>query len=86
MDNKQANAVIGANLRGLRGKRGYSREKLHDLSGVPVITIRRIEGGLRAAPVDVLLELCKALGVNAGDFLNAAQAEIEQVTSAQAGE
>ncbi|MFE3060647.1 helix-turn-helix domain-containing protein [Nocardia sp. NPDC059239] len=86
MDSGQANALIGANLRGLRGKRGYSREKLFELSGVPIITIRRIEGGTRAAPADVLIQLCNALGVNVGDFLDDVQAELKQITRANAGE
>lgn len=83
---EQANAVIGANLRGLRGKRGYSREKLFELTGVPVITIRRIEDGKRAAPVDTLMTLCTALGVKIGDFLDAAQKELDELARPQTGE
>ncbi|MFI6368893.1 helix-turn-helix domain-containing protein [Nocardia sp. NPDC050630] len=78
LDVELANAVIGANLRALRAKRDYSREKLFELSGVPVITIRRIEDGKRAAAVPTMMALCQALDVDLGRFLDDAHKEINE--------
>jgi transcriptional regulator with XRE-family HTH domain len=78
VDAAAANAVIGANLRALRAKRKFSRQKLHELTGIPAITIRRIEDGERDAPAAVLIALCVALGVNAGEFLDHVQRELKE--------
>lgn len=79
MDVSQANAAIGANLRALRAKRDYSRVKLSELSGIPVITIRRIEDGERAAPVTTLIAICRALKADPGEFLNVIQQDLDKL-------
>ncbi|MBF6326818.1 MULTISPECIES: helix-turn-helix domain-containing protein [Nocardia] len=83
MNVEQANAIVGANLRALRAKHDYSRERLSELSGVPVMTIRRLEGGERAAQVPALMSLCAALGVNARDFMDAVETELKQLANGQ---
>lgn len=80
MDVAQANATIGANLRALRAKKGYSREKLSELTDVPVITIRRIEDGERAGQAPILLTLVRALGSTGKDFFDAVEAELDQIS------
>lgn len=82
IDYELANKIIGKKLRGLRAEQNWSREKLSEQAGIPIITIRRGESGERAVPVPVLLAWVRALGGNAADFLNAAEAEIDK-TSAQ---
>ncbi|WP_433592284.1 helix-turn-helix domain-containing protein [Nocardia sp. CA-145437] len=86
VDVEQANVIIGANLRALRAKKGLSREKLTELSGVPLRTLRRIESGERAASIPNLMELCKALGTNIGVFLDAAEKELDELARDEAGE
>jgi transcriptional regulator with XRE-family HTH domain len=82
MEIAQANAVIGANLRGLRGKNDYSREKLSELSGVPVITIRRIEDGERAASTPTLIALVRALNTTVSEFFDGIEAELDKISNA----
>lgn len=79
MDETQANAIIGSKLRGLRAEKDYSREKLFELSGIPVITIRRIESGARTAPVTTLIALCRALGTDPAEFLNVVQQDLDKL-------
>ena len=83
MDVTQANVVLGRKLRGLRAEKNLGRKQLSEKSGVPVITIRRIEDGERAAQVPVLMDLCRALDVKLGDFFNAVEAELDKLASAE---
>ncbi|WP_369024105.1 helix-turn-helix domain-containing protein [Nocardia cyriacigeorgica] len=83
MNVEQANAIVGANLRALRAKKDYSRERLSELSGVPVMTIRRLEKGERAAQVPALIMLCDALGVNIRDFMDEVETELKQIADRQ---
>ncbi|MGW5316753.1 helix-turn-helix domain-containing protein [Nocardia thailandica] len=78
MDVARANAAIGAALRGLRAERDWSREELAERSGVPAITIRRIESGDRAASITNVIVLCRVLGVSPGEFLDSVDRKIEQ--------
>ncbi|MEV6432902.1 helix-turn-helix transcriptional regulator [Nocardia sp. NPDC051463] len=86
MDASQANALIGANLRALRAKKDYSRAKLSELSGVPVITIRRIEDGERAVLTTTLIVLCRVLDADASEFLDVVQRELKEIGGAAASE
>jgi transcriptional regulator with XRE-family HTH domain len=74
----EANKAIGAKLRGLRAERDYSREKLEELSGVPVMTIRRAEDGSGAVKTPTLIALLRALDTPAGEFLDAVAKQIDQ--------
>lgn len=78
MDYDHANKIIGDKLRGLRAERNYSRDKLSEMTGIPVITIRRGESGERAVPVPTLLVWLRALKADAAEFLNSAQREIDK--------
>lgn len=86
MNVEQANVIVGANLRALRAKKDYSRERLSELSGVPVMTIRRLEKGERAAQVPALMSLCDALGVNVRDFMDAVETELKQLADGQSSQ
>lgn len=85
MDVQQANKAMGAKLRGLRGEKRYSRKKLSELSGVSVITIRRIEDGQRAVGFPDLLALTRAMEVDIGELMDAVQRELEKVPDTQPG-
>lgn len=86
IDTEQAKRLLGAHLRGLRGKKGLSREELFELSGVPVISIRRFESGERTPDAIVLLALCGALGVTLGSFADGFQRELEEMSKPDAGQ
>lgn len=76
---------MGAKLRGLRGEKALSRRKLVELSGVPLITIRRIEDGQRAAGFPDLLALTRALGADLGELMDSVERELKKVTDGQPG-
>lgn len=86
MDTDGANALIGERLERLRRSNRYSRERLFELTGVPAITIRRIETGQRSAAVPVLAVLTRALGVPVADFLNSIQKELDEIADRDAGQ
>lgn len=57
---------IGNTLRGLRGKKDISQEKLAEISGVSRATIARIEtGSIDGTRSTTLVKLAEALGVTA---------------------
>ena len=56
-------------MKNCRLAKGYSQYRLSDISGVPRITIIRIERGEVDPRVSTLGRISKALGVDVGDFL-----------------
>ncbi|WP_342801011.1 helix-turn-helix transcriptional regulator [Nocardia sp. No.11] len=74
----EANKAIGAELRAARAKRDYSREELSDLSGVPVMTIRRAEAGTAAIKAPTLIALCRALEVPVGPLMDLVAEQIDK--------
>lgn len=75
MDDERINKAVGAELRAARARRDWSREHLAKQSGVTVISIRRYERGERAVPVDSLVRLMSALGIDMSDIDRAIRRE-----------
>lgn len=59
---------IGKQLKNCRLEKGLSQYRLSDISGVPRITIIRIERGEVDPRISTLGRISKALGVEVGDF------------------
>lgn len=74
----EANKAIGSKVRGLRAEKNWNREELAERSGVPVMTIRRIEDGVAAAKTPTLIALLRALGAPVGEFLDTITEKIDQ--------
>ena len=72
--------AAGRELRGLRAKRGLSREELAAQSGISFKTLQRIEAGERSATMREVDSLCRVLGVTPRAFISAALAEVEGVS------
>jgi transcriptional regulator with XRE-family HTH domain len=61
---------ISDNLRKLRGKRGYSLEKIARLSDLSLNTIVKIENGVNQNPtIETLTKIAKALEVRVDDLI-----------------
>ena len=52
---------IGSAVRTIRIKRGMSQDELADKAGITLINVDKIENGKYNYPIDVLVEICKAL-------------------------
>ena len=64
------NNKIAENLRGLRGKKGYSLEKIARLADLSLNTIVKIENGVNTNPtIDTLTKIAKALEVGVEDLI-----------------
>lgn len=62
-------ARIAAGLRGERARQGYTQDRLAELSGLSLNTIRRLERGERRATAEQLLKLAAALEIPATTLL-----------------
>jgi len=61
---------ISDNLRKLRGKKGYSLEKIARLSDLSLNTIVKVENGVNQNPtIETLTKIAKALEVGVDDLL-----------------
>ncbi|KKR00608.1 MAG: Transcriptional regulator, XRE family [Candidatus Nomurabacteria bacterium GW2011_GWD2_39_12] len=61
---------ISDNLRKLRGKKGYSLEKIARLADLSLNTIVKIENGVNQNPtIETLTKIAKALEVGVDDLL-----------------
>jgi len=61
---------ISDNLRKLRGKKGYSLEKIARLSDLSLNTIVKIENGVNQNPtIETLTKIAKALEVGVDDLI-----------------
>jgi len=66
----QETATIGGRLRRARLSRGLTQDELAELSGVPVVTISRIENNRYGTPrPPTVRKLATALGVTPGWLL-----------------
>lgn len=73
---KVIDRALGAELRGLRSKRGLSQDQLAERSGIGKRTIIRLESGERPMSMDQLYKICRALDVRPSVLLNAMENEI----------
>lgn len=61
---------ISVNLRKLRGKKGYSLEKIARLADLSLNTIVKVENGVNQNPtIETLTKIAKALEVGVDDLL-----------------
>lgn len=61
---------ISDNLRKLRGKKGYSLEKIARLADLSLNTIVKIENGVNQNPtIETLIKIAKALEVKVDDLI-----------------
>ena len=61
---------ISDNLRKLRGKKGYSLEKIARLADLSLNTIVKIENGINQNPtIETLTKIAKALEVGVDDLI-----------------
>lgn len=63
-------------LKRLRTERGWSQQKLADVSGVNKATINQVEQGKRSPSIQTLENLARAMGAEVGDFFPKAQASL----------
>ncbi|MEV0031385.1 helix-turn-helix transcriptional regulator [Nocardia sp. NPDC050793] len=73
---KRIDIALGAELRGLRSKRGLSQDELAKASGISKRTIVRLESGERPMGMDQLYKLCRALRIKPSQLINAVEAEV----------
>jgi len=62
--------TIGDRIRSARGER--TRREISDASGLSEATIYQVETGRATPDLDTLVKLARALGVRAGDLIDAA--------------
>ena len=61
---------ISDNLRKLRGKKGYSLEKIARLADLSLNTIVKVENGVNRNPtIETLTKIAKALGVGVDNLI-----------------
>lgn len=61
---------VGKRISELRGKAGYTQNRLAELSGVSQSHLRRVELGQSRITVDHLEMICDALGMSLKDFFD----------------
>lgn len=75
-EEKDIDVALGAEVRGLRSKRGLSQEQLGALSGIGKRTLIRLEAGERAMSMPQLYKICIALGIKPSTLINAMESEL----------
>ena len=61
---------VSSNLRKLRGKKGYSLEKIARLADLSLNTIVKVENGVNQNPtIETLTKIAKALEVGVDDLI-----------------
>ena len=74
--------VIGKNIKILREKKGLSKKKLSELSGVSVSYISELENLKKNSPsIDIIDKLANALDVTKGDLLKENDAQFAENTN-----
>jgi transcriptional regulator with XRE-family HTH domain len=61
--NPEGAKILGARMRELRQAKKWSRQRLATESEVEISTVKRIEFALASPTIDVLISICRALGV-----------------------
>lgn len=57
-------ANLGSNIRSARKEKGWTQEKLAELSGINDKEVSHIEQGRRNITIDTLVKICNALNVD----------------------
>ena len=61
--------VLGENVRRIRKRAKLTQEKLAEKAGLSVVFLSLLENGWRAASIDSLLSIARALGVELEDLV-----------------
>lgn len=69
-------AALGAEVRAMRARRGWSQEALAGRTGYNKKTITRLERGERAMTMAQMYKICKAFGIRPSELVGAAEKEI----------
>lgn len=72
---------VGKRIEELRGKRGYSQNRLAEWAGVSQTHLRRVELGEADITVGHLRLICDALGISLKDFFSESD-ETDEITAA----
>lgn len=72
---------VGARIKELRERRGFSQNKLAEWAGISQSHLRRVEMGEAEITVGKLCLICETLGVSIGEFFDDA-AERDELDSA----
>lgn len=67
---------VGERLKSLREERGYTTNKLANLSGISQSHLREIELGNKNPTIETLSYFCDALGVSLSEFFSKENADI----------
>lgn len=70
------NRALAAHLRAERARAGLKQSELSKRSGLSVNTISRLENQEREMSVTQVLAIARGLGVDAGEFVDAAQGNV----------
>ena len=73
-------AIFGTNIKRYRNQKGFSQAKLAEILDMSPNFISDIETGKRRLSSDTLVNLAKALGVEAYEFLKPPQAPAEDIS------
>ncbi|PKV80850.1 helix-turn-helix domain-containing protein [Nocardia fluminea] len=80
-----AHEALAAHLRAERARAGLTQADLSERTGIHTTTLSRIENGKLTLTIEQILRIAPALGVTAGDFLNAAQAQTVKARGKKVG-
>ena len=74
---------VGARIKELRERRGFSQNKLAEWAGISQSHLRRVELGEADITVGRLCQICETLGVSVGEFFgdDAKRDELETAVS-----
>lgn len=75
------NAAVAAQLRAERAALGWTIDELAQRADIPAISVRRYLKGERQIDVSVLYALASALGLTAGQVVEAAQERLDREMS-----
>lgn len=78
VDDEQLRAQLGDAIRRHRKRRGLSQERLGEAAGVTNEWISQIERGVGAPSIDILVRLCRELGVDASEVMREALEEADR--------
>lgn len=68
-------AALGAEVRAIRARRGWSQEALAERTGYNKKTIARLERGERAMTIAQMYKICRAFEIRPSELLGTAEKE-----------
>lgn len=70
MKNSTAATILGHRLAAQRKSKGWTQEALADEAEVGVATIKRIEQAKVSPSIDILITICRALGIHLHELVH----------------